>query len=111
LVPLGHAIPTLDFDARDSEWRDEIGVDYPFPQPVPVDACGLTYTALWKEYNYDMATHSTRRSCGAQGASERLSVQVTAGCEDLGSNRPKGWTETQLLLPVMPEAARCKDQM
>jgi hypothetical protein len=38
-------------------------------------------------------------------------VQVTAGCEDLGSNRPKGWTETQLLLPVMPEAARCKDQM
>jgi hypothetical protein len=55
LVPLGHAIPTLDFDARDSEWRDEIGVDYPFPQPVPVDACGLTYTALWKEYNYDMA--------------------------------------------------------
>jgi len=55
IFPLGHAIPTLDFDARDSEWRDEIGEEYPFPQPVPVDSCGLTYTALWREHDYDMA--------------------------------------------------------
>jgi hypothetical protein len=55
LVPLGHAIPTLDLDARNAGWRHEIGEAYPFPKPVPVDSFGLTYTAVWKEHDYDMA--------------------------------------------------------
>ncbi len=54
LVPLGHAQPTLDLDARDSQWRADIGRDYPFAQEVPILG-GLTHTAVWKEYSDDMA--------------------------------------------------------
>jgi hypothetical protein len=55
LVPLGHAMPTLDVDARDSEWRAEIGSDYPFAQQVPVDGVGLSYTTIWRNYTDDLA--------------------------------------------------------
>ena len=54
LVPLGHIQPTLDFDARDSQWRADVGRDYPFAQEIPIHG-GLTRTAIWKEYAEDMA--------------------------------------------------------
>jgi hypothetical protein len=54
LVPLGYPMPELDFTARDEEWRVEIGSEYPFPQAVPVDEEGLTFTARWREHREDM---------------------------------------------------------
>jgi hypothetical protein len=54
LVPLGHPVPELEFTARDEEWRVEIGSEFPFPQAVPVDDAGLTYSAVWREHREDM---------------------------------------------------------
>jgi hypothetical protein len=54
LVPLGYPMPELEFTARDEGWRLEIGSEYPFPQPVPVDSLGLTFTSVWRCYPEDM---------------------------------------------------------
>ena len=54
LCPLGYAAPTLDFDGRDSDWRAEVGAEYPFPRSVAVDGAGLSYTGIWREHWDDM---------------------------------------------------------
>jgi hypothetical protein len=50
LVPLGYPMPELEFTARDADWREDIGAEYPFPLAVGVDEEGLTFTAVWRDH-------------------------------------------------------------
>jgi hypothetical protein len=47
LLPHGYELPVLSFDLRDEEWREEVGGDFPFPQPIAEDHFGLSYTSCW----------------------------------------------------------------